>query len=52
MIQLLDGTRTRDEIATELAATFPPEQRPDPATLRAGLDRNLERLAKGGLLVG
>jgi SAM-dependent methyltransferase len=52
MIQLLDGTRTRDEIASELAATFPPDQRPDPATLRAGLDRNLERLAKGGLLVG
>jgi hypothetical protein len=52
LLQLLDGTRTRDEIAVEVAQAFPPDKRPDPASLRAGLDRNLERLARVGLLVG
>lgn len=52
LLQLLDGTRTRDEIAAEVAQAFPPDKRPDPAALKAGLNRNLERLAKVGLLVG
>jgi SAM-dependent methyltransferase len=52
MVQLLDGTRTLEQLAGEMRAAFPPDQRPDPATLRAGLDRNLERLARGALLVG
>jgi methyltransferase-like protein len=52
LLQLLDGTRTRAEIASEVAQAFPPDQRPDPAALKAGLDRNLERLAKAALLVG
>jgi hypothetical protein len=52
MVQLLDGTRTLEELVAEMAAAFPADKRPDPAALRAGLARNLERLAKGGLLVG
>ena len=52
LLQLLDGTRTKEEIVTAVAQAFPPDKRPDPSTLRAGLDRNLERLAKAGLLVG
>jgi SAM-dependent methyltransferase len=52
MVQLLDGTRTIDEVAAAMTDAFPPDKRPDPAALRAGLERNLERMAKGGLLVG
>jgi hypothetical protein len=52
LLQLLDGTRTREELAAELLAVFPADKRPDPAALMAGLERNLERLAKGALLVG
>jgi hypothetical protein len=52
LLQLLDGTRTHDEIATDVAQAFPPDKRPDRAALKAGLERNLERLAKAGLLVG
>lgn len=52
LVQLLDGTRDRDQLATELLPAFPQEDRPDPATLKDGLDRNLERMAKAGLLVG
>jgi SAM-dependent methyltransferase len=52
MVQLLDGTRTVDEVAAAMTAAFPPDKRPDPAALRSGLERNLERLARGGLLVG
>lgn len=52
LVQLLDGTRTRDQLAAEVLAAFPQENRPDPAALKAGLDRNLERLAKAAMLVG
>lgn len=52
LIRLLDGTRTRAELASELGAAFPTDQQPAPAALRASLDQNLERLAKGALLVG
>ncbi|HJZ56505.1 MAG TPA: hypothetical protein VKE74_16185, partial [Gemmataceae bacterium] len=52
LIELLDGTRDRGQLAAELMAAFPPDNRPDPAALRTGLDRNLERLAKAGLLIG
>jgi SAM-dependent methyltransferase len=52
LVRLLDGTRTREQIAKDVVAAFPPDKRPDPAALKAGLDRNLERLAKAGLLVG
>src|SRR5262249_13633865 len=46
------GPRDRGHPAAELMAAFPPDNRPDPAALRTGLDRNLERLAKAGLLIG
>ncbi|HJZ90360.1 MAG TPA: class I SAM-dependent methyltransferase [Gemmataceae bacterium] len=52
MLQLLDGTRTREQIAEEMESAFAPESRPDPAALRAGIDQRLERMARGGLLVG
>jgi SAM-dependent methyltransferase/methyltransferase-like protein len=52
MLQMLDGTRDREQIAAELLAAFPQDKRPDPAALRAGIDRNLARLARAGLLVG
>ena len=52
LVQLLDGTRTRDQLATEIAAAFPPDKRPDPQALKAGLERNLERLARAAMLVG
>ena len=52
MVQLLDGSRTSDQLALEIAAGFAPDQRPDPAPLKAWLERNLERLARGALLVG
>ena len=52
MVQLLDGTRTLDDVARELATAFPPEGRPDPAALRAGVEQRLARMAHGGLLVG
>jgi hypothetical protein len=52
MVQLLDGTRTREQIAKEIASEFAPDKRPDPAALRAGIDQRLERMARGGLLVG
>lgn len=51
LLQLLDGTRDLRRIASELIAAFTPDQRPDPAALLAGLDRNLGRLAKAGVLV-
>ncbi|WP_157368593.1 methyltransferase regulatory domain-containing protein [Zavarzinella formosa] len=51
LLDLLDGTRDRTQIAAELMNSFPPDQRPTPAALLTGLDRNLERLAKSGLLV-
>jgi SAM-dependent methyltransferase len=52
LIQLLDGTRDRDQLATELVAAFPPDNRPDAAALRDGIDRSLARLARSGVLVG
>jgi SAM-dependent methyltransferase len=52
LVELLDGTRDREQLAAEMATAFPPDQRPDADTLRANLDRNLERMARGGLLVG
>jgi len=52
LVQLLDGTRTSEQLAAEVLAAFPPDNRPDVASLKAGLDRNLERPAKAGLLVG
>jgi hypothetical protein len=52
LVQLLDGTRTKDQIAAELLGAFPEGNRPDPAALRAGIEQRLERMAHGGLLVG
>ena len=52
MVGLLDGTRTLTDVASELAGAFPPDQRPDVNTLRTGLAKHLDRMAKGGLLVG
>ena len=50
LLELLDGSRDRTQIADAMMASFPPDQRPSPDALRAGLDRNLERLAKAGIL--
>ena len=36
LLQLLDGTRTHDEIAADVAQAFPPDKRPDRASLKAG----------------
>lgn len=52
MVELLDGTRTLDEVAKELAGSFPPDKRPDPQALTAGLAQRLAHMARGGLLVG
>jgi hypothetical protein len=52
LLQLLDGTHDREQIAAKVRESFPPEHRPDATALRDGLERNLERLAKAGLLVG
>ena len=52
LVQLLDGTRDREQLAAELVAAFPPENRPDPAALREGLEGTLNRLAKAAVLVG
>jgi hypothetical protein len=52
LLELLDGTNDHEQLAEKVSKAFPPEQRPDPAALRDGLERNLERLAKAGLLIG
>lgn len=52
MVELLDGTRTVDEVAKELAGAFPPDKRPDPQSLKTGLAQRLKGMARGGLLVG
>lgn len=51
LIQLLDGTRTVEQVAAEIYPLFPAEQRPPPDAFREGLDRNLAMLAGGGFLV-
>jgi SAM-dependent methyltransferase/methyltransferase-like protein len=50
LVQLLDGSRTVDQVAAELLPIFPPENRPPPELFRAGLDRNLAMLAANGFL--
>jgi SAM-dependent methyltransferase/methyltransferase-like protein len=52
LVQLLDGTRDRDRLAADLVAAYPEDARPDPESLRADLDRDLDHLARTGLLVG
>ncbi|HEV3384471.1 MAG TPA: methyltransferase regulatory domain-containing protein, partial [Gemmata sp.] len=52
LVRLLDGTRDRSQLARELLPVFPADKRPDPDSLKAGIERNLERLAKGGMLIG
>jgi SAM-dependent methyltransferase len=52
LVELLDGTRGREEIAAGVAAVLPPDRCPPPEVLRVGLDEQLERMARGGLLVG
>jgi hypothetical protein len=52
LVQLLDGTRDRARIAKDMMSAFPVDKRPDSDSLREGIERNLERLAKGGMLVG
>ncbi len=51
LVQLLDGTRTIDEIAAEVYASFSDDHRPSEADFRAGLQRNLSMLALSGLLM-
>ncbi len=51
LVQLLDGTRTIDQLAAEMLPLFPPEHRPPPDAFRAGLDRNLDMLLANGFLV-
>jgi SAM-dependent methyltransferase len=50
LVQLLDGTRDREELTWEMAKIFPPEKRPPLEVLRVGVDRNLELLALAGIL--
>ena len=45
------GVAVGDALGQPVEA-FPPDKRPDPAALRAGIDQRLERMARGGLLVG
>ena len=52
MIESLDGTWDLDGVLAEMRESFPPGHQPDAATLRAGVEKNLLRLAKSGLLVG
>jgi SAM-dependent methyltransferase len=52
LLELLDGTRTVDQIAAGLADAFQTDERPEPATLRAEVDRRLRIMARDGLLVG
>ena len=51
LVQLLDGSRTLDQVAADLLPAFPPEHRPGPEDFRAGLERNLAVLAQNGFLV-
>lgn len=51
LVQLLDGTRSIDDLAAELLPLFPAEHRPPPAEFQVGLMRNLSMLAAGGFLV-
>jgi methyltransferase-like protein len=48
----LDGTRTADQLAVELAEACSPETRPEPAALRPRIDASLREMARNGLLVG
>jgi SAM-dependent methyltransferase len=52
LVLLLDGTRDLDRIVADLSGAFPPDRRPDAGAFRAGVERNLARLARSGLLVG
>ncbi len=52
LLELLDGTRTLDELVAGVADAFPPDERPDPAKLRADVDERLRLMARDGLLVG
>ncbi len=52
LIELLDGTRTIDDLANEIRPLFPDDQRPSPDEFREGLVRNLTLLARSGFLVG
>jgi SAM-dependent methyltransferase len=51
LVELLDGTRTLDQLVCELRALMPPDKRPDDAELRIGLTKNLRMLALSGLLI-
>jgi SAM-dependent methyltransferase len=52
LLELLDGTRTTNELAAALRDCYPPADRPPTAALRVTLRAHLERLARNGLLVG
>jgi methyltransferase-like protein len=48
----LDGTRTLDQLVTELTEACSPETRPDPVALRPVIGDSLRNMARNGLLVG
>ncbi len=51
LLQLLDGSRDREQLAEAVQEAFPADNRPDPVALREGLERNLNRLANAGMLI-
>lgn len=51
LVQLLDGTRTIDDLVREIYPLVPAEQRKSEAEFRAGMQLNLQMLARAGLLV-
>lgn len=51
LIELLDGTRTREQIADGMVDAFPPGQRPDRLAILAGLENHLASMARQGLLI-
>ncbi len=51
LVQLLDGTRTLDDLVRELKPIVPADKWPGDADFRKGLESNLRMLALSGMLV-
>lgn len=51
LVQLMDGTRTIDQIAAALYPMFPVEHRPPIDQFRGELERNLQMLLRAGFLI-
>jgi hypothetical protein len=52
LLELLDGTRTADELTAEVMGAYSPDKRPTPADLRKTIDDQLAKMVRDGLLVG